>query len=360
MRGAAAGAQEVSMATSTASSAKPRTKRVSVQATEPPAQTGENPVTSFLDSFQFEYEFVPALDLSKVNRETSKLNQARIAKPINEEQALLYALAMEEGQKFPPIVVYKVRGKSGDEYIVMDGNHRVYAADQLPLTSFPAYVVKNPSPAQVRTFTYAANTKHGLPTSLQDRLRQATNLVAEGKATQSEAARQLGIPLHQLRHYMQGWEAQQRFIELGNRSKYDGVHDTARRKLNTIRSNVVLKAATDLFLEAKLGPDDLTDLVRRINAKREQRDQLTVVETERERRKATIKATAGGRVSIPQAFQTLARTTSTVLNIDEAKLMDALSDIPEESREEYGRGASEAGSRLIEIGMLLRRNARSQ
>jgi hypothetical protein len=347
------------MATATATSAKPSTRRASGKAAAAITPAGENPVTAFLDSYNFTYEFIPALDLSKVNREQSKLNQARIAKPINEEQALMYAVAMEKGDKFPPIVVSKQRGKSGDEFIVMDGNHRVYAADQLPLPTLPAYVVKDPSPAEVRAFTYAANTKHGLPTSLSDRLRQATHLVDEGKATQSTAARELGVPLHQLRHYMEGWSATKRFTELGQR-KYDVIHDTARRKLNTIRSNIVLKAVADLFLEASLSAEDLGDLIRRVNTKREQRDQVAVVEGEREKRKATIKATAGGRLAIPQVFQTFARTTSMVLNIDEAKLMSGLTEIPDESREEYGRAASEAGARLMELGMLLRRNARSQ
>lgn len=342
------------MATTTATPSKTRA-RTSAKATgEPPVQTGETPVKDFLDEFGFEYEYVPALDLTKVNREASKLNQARIAKPINEEQGLMYAVAMEEGAKFPPIVVTEQRTKSGTGFLVMDGNHRVFAADNVPLATLPAYVVKNPSPAQVTAFTYAANTRHGLPTSLQDRLRQATHLVAEGKTTQASAAKQLGIPLNQLRNYMAGWEALNRFTELGNR-KFDGVPDSARRKLNQIRSNRILRSAAELYIDSKMTAEDLSDFVRRILAQREEPDQRALIEAEREKRKAVIKATAGGRVSIPEVLRTLSRTTTTVLNFDETKLMASLGDVPEESREEYGRAMSDAGARLIELGMLARR-----
>lgn len=319
--------------------------------------TGD-PIVDALNAYGFTYTR-EVIDLSKVDRKQSRLNQARIDAPINEDQVLLYGEGMEAGDKFPPIVVHKVK----DGYIVMDGNHRVAAADvarinDAPITTMDAYVVVNASPAQITAFTYEANSKHGLPTSMQDRLRQAIYLIERG-VKKSDAAASLKIPTERLTYALDNYNAERRFAKLGNR-KLEALTPTHKRVLDSIRSDDVLRPAALLVVESGIGGADLSNFVKRINEHRTEREQHRVIAAERDARTASIKATAGGRIPVPMQLQTLARATSTSLNLDIEKVLQALSDVPVEARGEYARQAGEAGSRLIELGMLIRRASQGE
>lgn len=301
-----------------------------------------DPVLDMLARYDFKFTR-ETIDLSKVDRDASLRNQARIAKPINEDQALLYSVAMENGDKFPPIVVYPAN--SG--FIVMDGNHRVAAFDLSGVTTAEAYVVQRPSQTQVEAFTYEANTKHGLPTSLNDRMKQAIHLVDRGMKVQ-DAARQLSLRENQLRSAIDAASAERRFEELGVK-KFDRLTGSARRRLDAIHSNVVLKAAAELALDSGMSVEDITSLAKKINATRNERDQLAVVASERETRKGTIKATVGGRIPIPTQLVTLQRIDSTIIGLDQSKVVAALSALPDDVRDEYLRAAQKASVVLTDI-----------
>lgn len=306
-----------------------------------------DPVVTLLDSYKFNYDLT-SIALKDVDRAESRRNQARIAEPVNEDQVLMYAEAMKGGEVFPPIVVHK----SGSTYIVMDGNHRVAAADLADITTLPAYVVKGPSPAQVTSFTYAANTKHGMPTSLQDRIRQAISLISEKGVTAVAAAKDLGIPLHRLRTELENFEANVRFRELGVK-RFDTLPLGVRRRLHTIHSNRVLSAAAELALEAGMTADEASKFVKRINLKRSEREAIEVVKAEREARQALISSTAGNRIPVPQALVTLARFSSGIANIEERALKSAGDSVTNEARSEYARLAKESGARLIQLAAVL-------
>lgn len=325
---------------------KPAIAEVPV-AVEVEASKAPDLVTDVLDSYNFDYKLVE-LDISLIDRKQSELNQARISKPIDADQVVLYAEAMERGDKFPPIVVYK----HGSSYITMDGNHRVAAAD---IASKPgeqvtllAYVVNDPAPAQVQAFTYEANTKHGLPTSLQDRLRQAIHLIKRGSHKAVDASRQLGIPLNTLRSALDQYEADQRFDTLGVR-KLLTLSPTTKRRLDSIHSDPVLVAAGNLVLDAGLGGDDLARLVRETNALRSEREQMAYIAREREARAGLIKATAGGRMPIKQSLVTLARMTSTLNRMDVDAVIRDLREMPADVRKEHAAAASETVTRLMQI-----------
>lgn len=306
-----------------------------------------DPITELLASYKFDYT-LSTIPLKNVDRAESKRNQARIAEPVNDDQVLLYAESMKAGANFPPIVVYK----SGSTYIVMDGNHRVGAADIADIETLPAYVVKNPSPAEVMSYTFAANTKHGLPTSLADRIRQAIGLVDRHGVKAVDAAKQLGIPLNRLRSEMDNHLANARFRELGVK-RFDSLPLAIRRRLDNVHSNRVLVAAAELVLEAGLTSDDTNRLVRQVNAKRSERESLDVIKAERDSRLALIKATAGGRIPVPQVLITLSRFSSGVANIEDKALRSAVNGLGPESRAEYARAAQDAGTRLIQLAGVI-------
>lgn len=314
-----------------------------------PEASTETPVKDLLDSYGFTYEFT-TLDIASIDRKQSERNQARIAKPIDEDQVLLYAEQMTKGAKFPPIVVYR----KGNAYIVMDGNHRVAAADMSDITSLAAYVVNDPSPAQVTTFTYEANTRHGLPTSLKDRIVQAIHMVESGN-TLVQSANQLGIPEGQLRSAYDLHEAEKRFSGLGI-TKFNRLSATARRRLDTIPNDVVLKAAADLVIDGSIAGDDLVKMTREINAvKSSEAAQLGVVETWRKQRASTIKATAGGRLKVAQPLTTFSRVTSTLNRTNVETLSKHFAEVPSEARDEYVRSAAQSVEKLMAIITALRK-----
>lgn len=308
-----------------------------------PESSTDNPVKDLLDRYGFEYSLVQ-LNIADIDRKTSERNQARIAKPIDEDTVILYAEAMSRGDKFPPIVVYK----SGDKYIVMDGNHRTAGADMADITSLDAYVIKNPSPAQVETFTYEANTRHGLPTSLKDRLLQAILLVERG-ASIPTAAEQLSIPENQLRNAWDLHEAEKRFSGLGIK-KFDRLSATSRRRLDQIPNDVVLKAAAELTLESAMGGEELTKLVKEVNSvKTSEADQLAVVARWRKSRSSVIKATAGGRVKVAQPLTTFQRITSTLNRTNVDTLVKHFEELSPEVRSEYVKAAAGSIQQLMDV-----------
>ena len=309
---------------------------------EAPVLTTPDMVTAMLGRYGFQYELV-TITVAEVDRKKSELNQARISKPIDEDQVLLYAEAMRNGDVFPPVVVYK----SLTGYIVMDGNHRVGAADIADVPNFQAFVVKSPTPAEIQSFTYEANTKHGMPTSLQDRLRQAIHLISKGVSAPS-AAKQLGLPINQLRHAIDQYQAEKRFESLGVK-KFALLSQTARRRLDSIHSDVALRAAAELSLDASLTGDDLNTFIKEINNIRSEREQLAFIARERDAKATTIRATAGGRVPVPQTLVTLARMTSTLNRMDVAVVLKNLHDVPQDVRLDYARAASESVTRLMDI-----------
>jgi hypothetical protein len=320
------------------------TSKPIVKPVEADVVTSADIVTDVLNAYNFQY-VLATLKIADIDRKQSELNQARISKPIDEDQVVMYAEAMERGDKFPPIVVYQ----QGSTYIVMDGNHRVAAADMTKdETTIQAYVVKDPAAAQVQAFTYEANTKHGLPTSLQDRLRQAIHLINRGSHTAVQAARQLGIPLNTLRSALDQYQADKRFEALGVK-KFQSLTSTAKRRLDSIHSDPVLRASAELVLDAGIGSEDVTRIVRDVNALRSEREQLAYISKERESRAGIIKATAGGRMPVPQPLVTLARMTSTLNRMDVSDLLKSLHEMPSDVRREHARAASESVTRLMAI-----------
>lgn len=330
----------------TASKATPKPTASAAPDTAPTSATPvvADPVVDMLNRYGFTYDLV-TLPLAAINRKASQLNQARIAKPIDEDQVLIYAEQMRNGDQFPPIVAYR---NSDGLYIVMDGNHRVAGYDIADVSTMTAYVVRDPSPAQIQSFTFEANTKHGMPTSLADRLRHAVFLI-EQEVPKHEAARRLGIAPNTLSHYWDSYQADKRFRSLGIR-KFDALSPTAKRKLDSIHSDPVLKAAAELALEASLSSEELGNLVRDLNAIRAgEREQMRFIASQREAKQATIKATAGGRIPIPVAVSNLSRVTTTINHMDVPKLIEHLRRLPSEVRSAQAVAASESVTKLMDI-----------
>lgn len=351
------------MNAATATAEKPSTKapsgarKSSTKAVKPKETTPIDPALSqyrdpriekWLDDHHATYTLV-LLDLSSIDRETSRHNQARF-KALDETVVIQYAESTERGDTFPPIVVYQ----AGDRYLVIDGNHRTAAFDLNDLPATLAYVVEDPSPAQVTTLTFEANTRHGLPTSQDERVQQAIYLIEMGSINQNQAAAMLSVPLGVLKHAYERYKADQRLSGLGLK-RIERIPQTTRVRLGNLRSDVVLREVFQLTIDGDLRTEDVSALVKEINALRSEKEQLAVVTREREARSGAIKATAGGRLAIPQQVTTLLRVTSTLNRANPKGLTEALKNVPPEMRGDIIRACGSSIEVLMRVTQDLRR-----
>jgi disulfide oxidoreductase YuzD len=128
-----------------------------------------NQTEQWLDSIGVKYQKLN-LRLASIDVEKSLRNQARVGEPVNKDVVAVYAEAYRKGDVFPPIIVFD----DGHKLVtVADGNHRTQAALSVGLEQHPAYLVEQPTPAQQARMLYEANLRHGLPSSLPDRLHHA-------------------------------------------------------------------------------------------------------------------------------------------------------------------------------------------
>jgi ParB-like chromosome segregation protein Spo0J len=243
---------------------------------------------------------------AEINDRRSLQNQARF-QPLDEHLVVTYAEAMADGAIFPPIVVAQDAVPGG--YLILDGNHRFAAAKLAGKERIEAYITSDLSERQIMVLTFDANTKHGLPTSAEERKQHAVYLVETAGISQKEASSMLNVPARELQNEISRVRADKRLARLAV-ERWDSLAKSTRARLDNIRDDVVLKAAADLAVQAKLAHDSVAPLVTEINQTSAQADALAVVAAERERRKAQIKMTVGGRTRMPTDVVRLSRSVA--------------------------------------------------
>jgi hypothetical protein len=159
----------------------------SVERPRPPRHAGRNKETEdWLDAQGVAWEFRPDVPLDAFNEAESLNNQVRF-QPLVQATVDQYATAMNEGAKFPPILVNAKRNK----FVRLDGNHRVAAARAVGKTTFHAYeALVTGQPAVLLAFK--ANNRNGLPNTEEERIYHAIWLVRNGASIKAAARRDRG------------------------------------------------------------------------------------------------------------------------------------------------------------------------
>lgn len=250
-------------------------------------------IENWLDSHGATYDR-KTVAIDKIDYRRSLKNQARI-QPLDESLVAVYAEAMQDGAKFPPIVLAD-DGK-GAGMLVVDGNHRLAAAQLVGKTEVDAYVISNGTPRQITVMTFDANTKHGLPSSPEERRQHAVFLVETAGITAKDAARMLSVPTRELTLDLALLRADRRLASLGV-DRWQALSRSSKIRLENIRSDVVFASTAQLAIQSKMGIQALTNLVTEINDQRTEAEALAVVEAERARQNDTIAATVGGRARL--------------------------------------------------------------
>ncbi len=114
------------------------------------------------------------VDIPLKSIDDTESNQMR-ADGTDEVTVAQYAEIMSLNDKsFPPVIL----GFHNDNYIILDGFHRVGAAKQLNRTSIEAKVLKELSLSQCRQFAMTSNLRHGKPASNKDKAQNCKRLLA--------------------------------------------------------------------------------------------------------------------------------------------------------------------------------------
>ena len=96
----------------------------------------------------------------------------------------------EAPESWPPLVV--VKQSSG--YLLVDGAHRLAAAQNLELETVPVKVIEPPIDGDLKALAFSLNASHGRPLSLSDRREFARYLLQEYTAlSDSEIGRRSGL-----------------------------------------------------------------------------------------------------------------------------------------------------------------------
>lgn len=305
-------------------------------------------VEAFLNSHQVKWEYHPKFKISDIDIPASRTNQARVAKPVNEDQVLVYGLAMENGTNFPAIVLHRRSAKG--KAIVIDGNHRLAAAVDLgSAKTIDAYEVKGASEMEILRLTFKANEDNGLALTMDDRIRHALALVAYG-ASQKAAAADMGIPETRVAKELKKAEAYNRLVQVGVKG-LDRLAGSTIARLGSVRSDVVLEALGKGAVTHKLGVADVDQIVTTINKERTEQGQLKLVEEEFKRREKDTSAVGGPKspVRLPRIVTNLRRVTNGVMNLDEKDLKA----IPRDLKKSIGMRCLESAEKLSALGQKL-------
>jgi transposase-like protein len=288
----------------------------------------------------FELRDIP---IERWNREASLRNQARLTDtPITDEVANTYALAMIQGDEFPPVVVED----TPEGYVSLDGNHRLTGADIAEKTDFPAYVVSNITQPQRLLLTFDANTRHGLRTSNNERLQQAAALVNAG-VTLTEAARTLNVNGSTLSNTIGAQNAEAQLAAAGiNTTALSRTHLV---RLSALSSTTVRSAAARWFIAQRVGVTESSRQVNTIRHLPNEAEQLEYISRESARNEQLTNATARGRVPVPPSITTLRRALNTVDRINVAELTRATSVLPTEHKAVLSSRAQDAVARLRRV-----------
>ncbi len=251
-------------------------------------------VETWLDDKGLTWRFVPDFPLSGIDRDKSLANQARLGDPVDPAVVEEYREAIRRGDRFPAIVLAQAAPKS--VAVTIDGNHRSEAARTAGQETFGAYVVKaRPGTHQVVALTMEANTRHGRPTSTEERVQQALWMVDNLRTSVDKAAAVVNVSAGTVRSRWDKVKADRRADEVGlKRIDWDGLGATVRSKLLSIFTDEGFKAAARLAVTARLTNAEVDDMISVVNESRSAAKQVAVVKGLRKSYGDRIAAVASG------------------------------------------------------------------
>jgi hypothetical protein len=236
----------------------------------------------FLDAGGYRWAYVEKVDFSEIDMKASQENPARLYRTVDEDRALGYALAMEDGADFPAIVLLTLdTSASVLAYLIATGVHRVSAAQIINRTSFDAYVVTEADAYRRMSLIRRLNIIEGYGVSGKDRIAQALQMQHEyPDLTLATLAKDWNLKLDTLKQA----RATQSAIDRGRRFGYaldDGKLKLTQKSilaLNQIHSDKVFDRAAHFAIVNAAPTSDIVELCKEVKKTRDETTALATVD----------------------------------------------------------------------------------
>jgi len=236
---------------------------------------------NFLTAGQYKWRYVAKVGFAEIDVKTSKENPARLLRRVDEDRAISYGLAMEDGTEFPAIVLLTIEGAAPLKYIIATGVHRYEGATCAGLSAFDAYIVTEADTYRRECLIRQLNNIEGQGVSIEDRVAQVIQLHET-------------YPEHPLKHLAAEWclpeervrkaYVAQQVVRRGLRFGHDFVNGKVKLKqsaliaLNSIHSDVVFARAAQFAVHNGASTGEIVDACRDIKKTRDEAAGLLVIE----------------------------------------------------------------------------------
>jgi hypothetical protein len=247
--------------------------------------------TELSDRYHVDWAYLHAVDVSEFDVDKSLQNQARF-EALDEDTVEQYREAVLRGDPFPAVIAYRPR-KNG-KLLIIDGNHRLVAHERAERPIEVYEVAQGTRPQTVALMTFAFNTRHGRPTSEEERVSQALYLIDNG-ASIGAAASAVNVPERIVKRAVARANADKRADEVGaDRREWDALAASTRSRLLNITTDEGFKDAVHLAFAARLGSEETFELVSLLNSSKSATKQRALVKAESQRYSDRIQDAAGG------------------------------------------------------------------
>ena len=248
-------------------------------------------IEAWLDEKAVQWSFLPKVDIKKFDLERSLKNQARISQVLDQSQVEVYIEAMKRGDVFPGVIAYV----KGDKYIAIDGNHRLHAA-LVTTEKLPVYLLDaKTDPNTIVLLTFEANAKHGLPNSVDERLRHAITMIESTGASHEMAASRLNLSKGSVARAWNKHRADRRADEAGLKAgQWDTLVPAVKQRLSSLRTDEGFVIVADLAYRARLTSEEVDEVVVDVNKSRSGVGQREIATTYVDRYRIRIQGSGGG------------------------------------------------------------------
>ena len=229
-------------------------------------------IESKLDKDGIAWQYLSSLSLNTIDRAASKANHARF-EARSEELVEEYARHMLTGDEFPPIVIWQQEPQKA--FLVIDGNHRVWAADRINRLSLDAYQVLVDDVYVIERLTRSWNTSNGQKLSRDEIDNHIIYLCEKYHRPQKELAELYRLHPDYVSKLLARHRQSARIASWGlpaERLTHENV-----ALLASIDNDNVARAAASLMAKGSLGNKDARDLASAIKMERTEADQIASV-----------------------------------------------------------------------------------
>lgn len=245
--------------------------------------------------------YVDEIPLERIIIDASARHQIRLEDPpTNEDTVLRYAESYEQGDRFPALVLYRT---SGEKYGIINGLHREAAYRLLDVKTTDAYVLDlDPSRdgGVISRLRRSINVTEGRAPSTEEALQQAIQLVNEGMIA-ADAAKVLRLKpqrVYKQLNYEKSFDRIAKHSGL-SRSEVERLGRSGVEDLGRVTNPKISGEMTKFAYEARLNATEIQEFSRQVRDALTDSEKESVVKRWREENASRIKATAGGRLTVP-------------------------------------------------------------